>query len=381
MKHIRVVDLYAGPGGFCQGVLQVYPDADVVGIEIDKDANDTARSAGLTRIEADVRSVSLSAFSDIDYIHASPPCQGFSTAGKGQSRTDKELLIATLDDIKNTGSLDAILEFEKQASSPLSVHILEPLRWIKGLEPDYVSFEQVVTVLPIWQSMEPVLQSWGYYVWAGVLNSERYGVPQTRRRAVLIASKKNKVGLPEPTHSKYHQRDPDRLDEGVLPWVSIEQALGWDQQAFVVSNYGTNGTSNKGRRTSSQPSATVTSKIRRNNIEWVFGDIKSPRGTIRSVGQPAPTVVSSYDNDNYQFYNKDGKDRPVMGTRFAGGRPKEKDDHYKITREEAGVLQGFDKDYPWQGLKSKIYEQIGNAVPPKMAAAIVKEATCTKKTN
>lgn len=43
----------------------------------------------------------------------------------------------------------------------------------------------------------------------------------------------------------------------------------------------------------------------------------------------------------------------------------------KITAREAGVLQSFPADYPWQGNKGQTFSQIGNAVPPRLAAHLL----------
>lgn len=43
----------------------------------------------------------------------------------------------------------------------------------------------------------------------------------------------------------------------------------------------------------------------------------------------------------------------------------------KITAQEAGVLQTFPADHPWQGNKGQQFSQIGNAVPPRLAANLL----------
>src|SRR5690606_33828651 len=51
-------------------------------------------------------------------------------------------------------------------------------------------------------------------------------------RAILMARADGfDVAPPTPTHSKYHNRDPKRLDPGVEKWVSMAEALGWGMTA------------------------------------------------------------------------------------------------------------------------------------------------------
>lgn len=56
-----------------------------------------------------------------------------------------------------------------------------------------------------------------------------------------------------------------------------------------------------------------------------------------------------------------------MAERPSGSR----DDAVRIAVEEAGVLQGFRADYPWQGSRSRCFLQIGNAVCPPLARLVV----------
>lgn len=224
-------------------------------------------------------------------------------------------------------------------------------------------------------------------------------VPQTRKRAFLIAMLDGgltDLKLPTPTHSKYHPRSPQKLDAGVLPWVSMAEALGRDgftaekrmgagmverhgsrpgreagQPAFTVranaggmepggfvlrSNYGTGGDSaNRGERESMQPAPTITSKAGR--MKWMFAGAGSTAVTTsgqrqRPQGEPASTILGQ---------GSAAWTDPTTGAHID-----------RLTPEECAVLQTFPADFPFQGTKTKKHLQIGNAVPPLLAEVVLR---------
>lgn len=399
---MNVVDLFAGPGGASEGIRMALPDAKVVGVEFDEAACATARAAGHHRVMVDVSTLDPATYAEADYLHASPPCQGFSMAGKGKGREDAERLLAAigLAATHRTRIPEIMERFQVGANDHRSVLTLEPLRWIAEIMPEYVTMEQVPTVLPIWQAYRDTLAAWGYTAWAGVLHSEQYGVPQTRKRAFLVARKgEHVITPPPPTHSRYHSRSPERLDEGVLPWVSMAQALGWGMTERPYVTVAT-GTASGGADPQALGGSGARKTVRR-ELEagrWALRNNTSENAAVRPVEAPAPTLTSSMDNGNYQWHervnNQSGTEfdkewpnkRPAPtiagreivtmpganANRF-NGATKSRNDGLRVTVQEAGILQSFPADYPWQGNKSKQFEQVGNAVPPLLMAAVAKE--------
>ncbi|MEU9342947.1 DNA cytosine methyltransferase [Streptomyces sp. NPDC048278] len=247
--------------------------------------------------------------------------------------------------------------------------VLQPLWWIierskrPGLKPyEAVILEQVPAVMPVWKEYAKVLASLGYRTRRQLMHTEEFGVPQTRRRAVLMArlaptARSNEMPtgtlleVPE-THKRYRPGfhpsvRPKALHPDTLfgetsdsapkappreQWMSMELALNKARRissgkvhkrpAFtVISNYGTGGDPEaRGRRDHNVPSATITGKVSRNRL-----------------------VHQGTDNDLEEF------DR--------------------FTHAEAGVLQTFPVKYPWSG--NDVPQQIGNAVPPLLALHVL----------
>ena len=94
-------------------------------------------------------------------------------------------------------------------------------------------------MLPLWEVYAAELRKLGYSAWCGKLNAADYAVPQTRIRAILIASRVRTVGRPVPTH--YDPKKGAQL--WGEPWVSMSAALGWGMTArpyFALATAGGN---------------------------------------------------------------------------------------------------------------------------------------------
>jgi DNA (cytosine-5)-methyltransferase 1 len=219
-----------------------------------------------------------------------------------------------------------------------------------------------------------------------LLNAEQYGVPQTRRRAILIANLEHEVSLPTPTHSKYYNRTPEKLDEGVQKWVSMAEALGRGM-THRPSMTATGGGTGRG---GAEPFDNGARKSMRRGIEagrWVTTNYLRPNGTVRNEDEPAPTTTGSKDfGERRWLASPSGVTGPVhrpieepaatvtgKGNYYAYPEGY-KDQSVRVSVEDAAILQTFPADYPWQGTKSKQFQQIGNAIPPLLAEAILKEA-------
>ena len=378
---MRAVDLFAGPGGWDIAARDL--GINVVGIEIDDSACDTREAAGLATRRGDVRAYSARQF-PFDGLIGSPPCPTFSMAGNG---TGRRAIVSIVEAARQAAIGGGLLAHAIDDPDGRTGLVLEPLRWAIDAHHDgspyrWIALEQVPTVLPVWEAFAEHLRAIGYGVATGILNAEQYGVPQTRRRAMLLARLGEDVALPAPTHSRYYPRDPRRLDVGVLPWVSMAEALGWGEGVIVRSNYGTGGNPKDRRfRSGSQPSSTVTSKIDR---FLVYRNGSQDNAARRSVDRPAPTVhFGSRMNDVRWVHERPAttvQGDPRLGAPgrrefVKGGASMFSGESVRVTVEEAATLQSFPPGYPWQGTKTAQYQQIGNAVPPLLSLHVLSAVT------
>ena len=222
-SHHAVLDLFAGVGF---GVALQRLGVKEYGVDNAKAVIATRAANGLETVYEDVWDLEKARSLVFDTLVGGPPCPTFSSAGKGSGRKQMPLVLQAITDgiWRDIDELHAWSDTLEDLRTGL---VLTPLAYIHEFRPDYVMLEQVKEVLPVWEAYRVPLDEMGYSVAAEVLDSERWGVPQTRRRAILIARKRElgEVRMPAATHSRYYTRDRERLDPGVLPWVSMHSAL------------------------------------------------------------------------------------------------------------------------------------------------------------
>jgi DNA (cytosine-5)-methyltransferase 1 len=320
------IELFCGCGGLSTGFL----DAGIkiaAGFDIDRraieayDYNHSCRgSRGFVIDLARASGAELFAkagLSKIDLLVGGPPCQPFSIVGKRRGSDDKRA--------------DLILHF---------------LRLAEELSPQAIVFENVPNFAKIdegrlYDRLMCGLQQYGYWTSARIIAAADFGVPQLRRRLLIIGARDSELKFPNETHGAN-----GTLKEPKRKYLSARDAL---DDLPPAGYFGECGVYNH------EPTEHTPEMLAR-----------------LATLEPGQREAGS-------FHDRLHPDRPSFTLRAGTGnfsplRPI----HYwydrVITVRESARLQGFRDEFIWPDWIPRLqqYRQVGNAVPPPLAAAIAR---------
>ena len=322
----KAIELFCGCGGMSTGLLDA-------GIQVVAGFDHNAASitafqynhnyrgahgfvADLETASKDAITVAASLPESIDLLAGGPPCQPFSIAGKQRGLDDKR------------GNL--IFRFATY------VQEIRPTAFIFENVPNLARIDDGVLA----DDLSSELSALGYDVHSLVVNVADYGVPQMRKRFVM-------VGVPEGTPFQFptptHGEAAD-LFQTLKPYVTVAEAIG------------------------DLPDVT----------DPASHDIPNHEPTMHSPQMvEAFRVLKPGTRDKKSYHDRLHPNRLGYTLRAGSGnfsplRPV----HYKydrvITVRESARLQGMSDEFIWPDPLPRLqqYRQVGNAVPPSLASAI-----------
>lgn len=318
------IDLFAGCGGLSEGLRQA--GFSVVGaVEIDELAAESYRMnhPRVALWRDDIRSVKVTemrealgiAKGELDLLAGCPPCQGFSSLRTLNGKRDVR-------DRRNSLTDDF-------------------LRFVRGFAPRAVMLENVPGLADRRRFCEfaAILKGLGYTVNWAVLNAARYGVPQRRRRLILLAAKRIKVEFAAAEENDATVRDaiggmkaPGKTDD-LLHRVTGRRS---ERIAELIKLIPKNG----GSRSDLPRKLWLQCHKNCDGFKDVYGRMR--------WDAVAPTITGGCLNPSKGRFLHPTQNRP-------------------ITAREAALLQSFPPDYRFstdRGLYA-VAAMIGNALPPE----------------
>lgn len=326
------VEICAGAGGQAVGLHNAgFKHAAL--IEIDKDACQTLRDnteqnsewSGCKVIEADLRQFDSASLGlepgELDLLAGGVPCPPFSAAGKQLGRDDERDLFPRM--------LELVDELEPKAV------MIENVRGL--LDPKFAEYRQDIIKR---------LESLGYEecYWE-VLEAKKYGVPQLRPRAILVAMK--------PEYAQHFQHaKPEARDE-----VSVGAALHDSMRARYDAVADDPRTEKAFKSWYEKALEGVAPTVVGGSKKHGGADLGPTRAkrAWADLGVCGLGVANELD----EMLNKKTWERDL----FAAAGP-------KLTVPQAAMIQGFPEEWEFSGRKTAAYRQVGNAFPPPVAQAV-----------
>jgi DNA (cytosine-5)-methyltransferase 1 len=341
---VYLVDFFAGCGGMSWGFASTRQShlsyRVLAGIDIDKKALSTyEKNVGAPGIAADIASIAdrpnslVHLLGDVDPRQLRPlvfvgcaPCQGFSAHRKKDRR----------DDPRN----NLMAAFAK-----ICLHF----------RPDVIVMENVPEVITgryrgYFQAAAALLEGGGYSLSLDVLDLSLYGVPQRRRRAVVLGSLHGSIELPAPLFSR--EAAPSVRDAiSHLRPIQAGECDPYDPMHRAPAH-----------------TSRILSRIKKTPADG--GDRRAL--SLRDQLECHVSVDSGETPGFTDVYGRLRWDTPSVTITAKSSTPScgrflHPEQHRNISVREAAILQGFPQGYQFVGPLVHLYRQIGEAVPPLFA--------------
>ena len=340
-----VIDLFAGVGGLSLGFEMEGFDI-LLANEFDQSIatayKENHKSTNV--VVGDITSLDLSKVfgeyvNKIDVVIGGPPCQGFSQKGKRK----------TINDERNF----------------LFKHYVEVVKFVK---PKYFVMENVPNLLTaekgfFLNEIKGLFKDYGYSIRYGVLNAADYGVPQNRRRAIIIG--------------KYLATPPE------LPLPCKQKVTIWDAISDLA--YLESGEGEFEQEYRNSPKSDYEKKMRKGS-KILYNHMATKHSALAlerlslippNAGKevlPKKHITKSVYSGTWSRM-KQNDVAVTITTRFdtpSSGKFTHPFLNRAITVREAARLQSFPDTFKFIGSKMSQMKQVGNAVPPLLARKIAR---------
>lgn len=324
----KIISLFSGAGGMDLGFIQAGFEICLAN-DYDENAVETYKyNIGNHIIQSDIKNLFLDKnienFQNIDVIIGGPPCQGFSMAGN-IGRTFK-------DDERNR----LYKEF---------------IRVVQLIKPKLIVMENVARLYTHnkGKTREEIIKDFfeiGYDVEVKILNSANYGTPQIRNRVFFIGKRRDiniEIRFPKPLHNEKEYK-------------TIKEAIGHLPILSSGESYASipNHESMNHGKDMLEKMKYVKDGGGREDIPEEFGEIKGDIRKYIRYDSTKPSICVTGDMRKVFHYSQ----------------------NRALTVRELATLQDFPENFKFLGTKSSQQQQVGNAVPVKLALSV---AECIKQ--
>jgi len=333
---MKAIDFFCGAGGLTRGLLDAGFDV-VAGFDIDDQCKESYEVNNETSFHAlDVRDIDLQKLKSLTRIRkfenvlfaGCAPCQPFSQQRKSSTSHSSTTLLSEFGRI-----------IEEVLPRAVVIENVPGMARVKG----YSTFRRFLSLL----------EDCGYGYEFGVLDAKKFGVPQTRRRLVLIAGFTDEISIPSITHGTQ-----------LLPFRTVRDAISHFPKLKA------------GQQHKSVPNHNCASITEKNleRLRHTPSDGGGRRDWPKRLQLDCHKGGYEGHTDVYgrMFWDEPSPTLTARCHSISNGRYGHPEQHRAISLREAAALQSFPDRYVFKGSNKHIAQQIGNAVPARFAKALGK---------